>query len=373
MDIITQSLLGAVSAQLGFRQKIGRDATWVAALAAYSPDLDALTPMAAKFLDGQATFFTYLTAHRGLTHSLFAVPFIAIIFALPWWAIRNAISKHKAAKVETADPKEPIKFAWFFACCFVAVLTHGLLDWCTSYSTLLFAPFSSSRLALDAISIVDIIYTPLLIGTLIGCWIAGKVATKNPGRVRLIVALIGLILSTGYIATGRLLHNRAVDIAVAGATGKTILRADAYPMLGSIFLWRGVVETDDAWQVTRIHHFASAGKQRASNTVTKTPDNGWLELARQLPQYQLYHWFADGRIREQFNIDSDMFILRFHDMRYGRKAHALQSLWPLEVRFASDGELLFAKRRFTGPHNGGSFTSRIGATAKSAWMDIWNP
>ncbi len=373
MDIFTQSLLGAASAQLGFRQRIGRDATWVAALAAYSPDLDVFTPMAAKFLDGQANIFTHLAAHRGITHSLLAVPLIAAIFALPWWAIRNAISKRQAAKTETSPPARPIRFGLLFACCFVAVLTHSLLDWCTSYGTQLFAPFSSSRLALDAIAIVDIIYTPLLIATLIGCWVAGKVAPNKPGRARLIVALVGLILSTGYIATGRLLHNRAVDIALAGATGKTIVSADAYPMLGSIFLWRGVVETDDTWLVTRIHHFARAGTKRATNSIAKTPNNLWLDKARQLNQYQLYHWFAAGRLREEFYNHPDMFILRFHDMRYGRNAHSIDSLWPLEVQFAPDGELLSAKRRFADIHNGRSFISRLRAVAQSAWMDIWNP
>ncbi len=373
MDIITQSLLGAATAQLGFRQRIGRDATWVAALAAYSPDLDALTPMAGRFLDGQVNIFTYLLAHRGLTHSLFAVPLIAGIFAVPWWAIRRTISKRKAAKAEAPLDAKPISFGLIFACCFVAVLTHSLLDWCTSYGTMLLAPFSSSRLALDAIAIVDIIYTPLLILTLMGCWVAGKIAPNKPARARLIVAVVGLILSTGYIATGRLLHNRAVDIAIAGAEGKTIVRADAYPMLGTIFLWRGVVETENAWEVTRIHHFAAAGSKRATNSVAKPPNSGWLDRARLLPQYQLYHWFAAGRLREEFHNSPSAFTLRFHDMRYGPNAHSVNSLWPLEVKFAPDGELLSARRRFIGPHNGGSFAERIGSVARLAWMDIWNP
>ena len=42
MDTITQGLLGAVTAQLGFRQRIGRETTWVAAAAGIMPDLDIL-------------------------------------------------------------------------------------------------------------------------------------------------------------------------------------------------------------------------------------------------------------------------------------------------------------------------------------------
>ena len=40
MDTITQGLLGAATAQLGFRRKLGRGATWAAALTAMLPDLD---------------------------------------------------------------------------------------------------------------------------------------------------------------------------------------------------------------------------------------------------------------------------------------------------------------------------------------------
>jgi len=40
MDPLTQGLLGAVTAQLGFRRGIGRDASWVAATTAAAADLE---------------------------------------------------------------------------------------------------------------------------------------------------------------------------------------------------------------------------------------------------------------------------------------------------------------------------------------------
>jgi len=156
MDSLTRGLLGGVVAQTGFRQRIGRDATWVAALAAYSADLDILIPSvmtpAGAYVDG----FADLVVHRGLSHSLLGVPVLAALFAVPWWWIR----RYRALRDEEHADGRAAPFWLLYACCFAAAPTHPLLDWCTSYGTQLFAPFTRTRYAADCVGIIDMIYTP---------------------------------------------------------------------------------------------------------------------------------------------------------------------------------------------------------------------
>ena len=66
MDTITQGLLGAVTAQLGFRQRIGRDATWVAAAAAVVPDLDIFIVPLMSMTGMEVDSLAQLRYHRGL-------------------------------------------------------------------------------------------------------------------------------------------------------------------------------------------------------------------------------------------------------------------------------------------------------------------
>ena len=66
MDPLTQGLLGAATAQFGFRQKIGRDATWMAFLAAMAPDLDILVQQGPHFANLPTNGFDRALAHRAL-------------------------------------------------------------------------------------------------------------------------------------------------------------------------------------------------------------------------------------------------------------------------------------------------------------------
>ena len=66
-----------------------------------------------------------------------------------------------------------MNFKTIYIASFLGYATHGLLDACTSYGTLLFWPFSNERVTWNNISIVDPIFTiPVLI--LIGAAIKTK-------------------------------------------------------------------------------------------------------------------------------------------------------------------------------------------------------
>ncbi len=364
MDPLTQGLLGAVTAQLGFRQRIGKSATCVAGLAAFTPDLDIFVPSLLSRIGVRHHSLTTPMIHRGLSHSLLMVPVIALACAGIWWWTR---SKWKRKQKHDEAHKDAPGFGLLYACCFVAVLSHPILDWCTSYGTQLLAPLTNRRFAADTVPIIDIIYTPILLLTLIACCVLRKVLRSRAVRATLMVGWLGFLLSVGYLVTGKVMHDWAVNRG-RELTGHTrIIRADAYPMLGTIFLWRAVVETDDNWIITRLHRFADTNPPPRINIVKKEKENTWIRKALELPESRSYEWFAMGRLRSEYRNIDGMHVVELHDMRYGWGIDSEKSLWPMRITFDPSGNLIEARRTRHGNRRG------LKSFAGSIWKEIWNP
>jgi len=371
MDPLTQGLLGAATAQLGFRQRLGGATTLIAALTAMLADLDVVVGPVMRLLGAEVDGFTLMRTHRALSHSLLAVPGIALVTALPWWrrrrrkarqaaaaqaphpAIDSATHPEVAAEI-TADigrteatPKPP--FLLFYACTLVAAASHPLLDFCTSYGTQLLAPFTTARLALDAVPIIDIIYTPILIITLLACWLARKFSAAGAPRVTIAIGWLGMLLGVGYIAAGyalgRLAEERAVELAVAdGARRHEIREANAYPYLGTIFLWRTTVRTDDKWYVTRLRPLRAEPPAPDDRQQASIGKHLLIASARELPQVKTYEWFAGAQLRGEYRRVGDRHFVLFHDMRYGRTISSVESMWPTEVQLDWQGTVKGVRR-----------------------------
>ena len=116
--------------------------------------------------------------HRGVSHSVIVLPFAALpVGWLGWWR---------------SDRKAPI-WTWVHLA-FWALITHPLLDTCTSYGTQLLAPLSDQRYSTDAIGIIDLLYTtPLLVACALGS--IGRIPDSLAQRA----ARIALVLSTLYL------------------------------------------------------------------------------------------------------------------------------------------------------------------------------
>ena len=369
MDPITQGLLGAVTAQLGFRQRIGREAAWVAAAAALVPDLDIFTGPLLRLGGAQIGWTESVRYHRALSHSLLMAPLLSLPIALAWWYARRALRRRERPDVQhQTTSRPPPSFLLLWACVFVAVFTHPLLDWSTSYGTQLLAPLTDTRYALDAAPIIDFIYTPMLALTLLACLLVRKIRRTPSPRATLAIGWAGIILTTGYLGAGRILHDRAIRKASALVRNERIVRADAYPALGTIFLWRTVIETQDAWQVTRVHHFSGSPPETwKTSRAAKATGNAWTAKAHTLPEFETYRWFARGRLRTEYEQVDGLHVVRVHDMRYSPRTDGMESLWPLVVEFDSAGRRRFVGRRMR--RSGG----RLRHYAADIWHDIWNP
>jgi len=391
MDSLTHVLLSATTAQLGFRQRIGRDAAWVAAAVGVLPDLDIFVTPFLTLSGVEVDDLSTLAVHRGLSHSLLFAPLLAAPAALMWWWFRRKIDGRKA---DAAPGQRPASFLLLYCCVLAALATHPLLDWCTSYGTELLAPLTRTRYAIDCVPIVDIIYPSLLVLTLLACYLTRKLARPTPlpaclpeagrpasrgnaVRATLVVAWVGFGLSVSYLATGRLMHDRAASLARAavGADAGNVIRADAYPSMGTILLWRAVVETDSQWLVARVHVFGDnrpgstglAGIGRMRLETAAKQDSPWIDKASELHQVKTYRWFAGGRVRAECEQENGKWVVTFHDMRYGWPQDSIRSMWPLEVVFSADGKLLEVTRRRA------ERRGRLGELIPAMWHDIWNP
>lgn len=131
MDNITHSLTGLALSRAGLDRFCPR-AVWLLLLSANAPDADI----------GVASqgAFRYLEAHRGYTHSLVAVPLLAVLTV----GVVAAISREKL----------PWFRAWLLSV--AGLVSHLLLDWTNSYGIRLCLPFSSRWFHLDLNSLFDI-------------------------------------------------------------------------------------------------------------------------------------------------------------------------------------------------------------------------
>jgi len=154
-------------------------------------------------------------------------------------------------------------------------------------------------------------------------------------------------------------------LGLAPAGGAPILRADAYPALGSIFVWRTVVETDGRWITARIRPLARGAPPRQESAPRQT--SVWIERARELPDVRGYAWFAMGVVRATEADRDGQHVVEFHDMRYGPRPESIDSMWPLQVTFDKQGRPLSAE---THPPTAASNRWRI---LKETWSDLWEP
>ena len=152
----------------------------------------------------------------------------------------------------------------------------------------------------------------------------------------------------------------------ADAAPTNILSADAYPAVGSIFLWRAVVHLDGLWLVARVRPWHDVGTIRAAWKRAPDANDKWIRRAAENHFVQVYADATAGRVRAVSQRDPNGGrIVLFHDMRYGLTLDDPNSRWPLQVRFDS-------KDRPSVPQNLEAPGSILRAV-QEAWREQWRP
>ena len=175
MDPLTQAVLGSAGSQSIFNKNSLIRVGTIGALAGMAPDLDVL-------IQSSTDPLLSLEYHRQFTHSLIFIPFGAALCALVFWPfVRRHLNFQQV---------------WFIA--LLGYATHGLLDACTTYGTLLLWPFSDVRIAWNNVSVIDPLFTlPLLVAVVV----AGVKQSALAARIGMAWALIYLML--GFVQQGR--------------------------------------------------------------------------------------------------------------------------------------------------------------------------
>lgn len=261
MDQLTHTATGLFLSRVGLKRWTPL-ATPILLLAANAPDADIVTAAGGSL--------NYLHFHRHLTHSLIAMPVMAL---LPVLLVRLAARK-------------PVNWLGAWAAAMIGVASHLLLDLTNVYGVRLLLPFSPRWLRLDLTNVFDIwIWSALflsvaapflarLVGSEIG---AGRSKPAHHGRAAAWFALFFLL---AYNCGRAALHARATAIAESRIyQEEPALRVVAVPNAGNPWRWRAVIETRDFYAVQEIHLGEEFDPTRAAIFHKPDPDPA-LDAAR---------------------------------------------------------------------------------------------
>jgi inner membrane protein len=320
MDPPTHGLLGATIAQAGFGRPLGWRGVLAGAGIAMAPDLDVI--MTASGPMGEWLY------HRGWTHALWLAPLLCP--AIGWVAARSP------------EASAPRVRAWTLLF-LLTMLSHPLLDWCTTYGTQLLAPFSDRRFALDAIAIVDPVYTVLLLAAL-----AVGARRRFAGRAAVLTAAMALVSTTAYLGYGFLLNRQAEVRARAQLTAEGWHPTDvrSYPTLLQLYLRRIVARRDDKVRVGwlslwRPHRVAWESFAEASGPL--------VEAARRTEEGRVFEWFAMGQTTAAIHALDRGSVVEINDLRFGLPGRPDEGLWGIRVRFDEAGRVAGRPERIARP------------------------
>ncbi len=269
-------------------------------LAANAPDVDIVS-----WFGGSLTYLEY---HRWFTHSIAAIPLMAVL----------------AAAITRLFVRGPFPWLWASGAACVGVASHLLLDWTNVYGIRLLLPFSPEWLRLDITPIVDIwiwilfavaIAAPAL-ARLVSSEIGGKPGT---GRGWAVFALLALFVYEGgrYMAHGRavaMLDGEMYD-------GSSPVRTAAFATFVNPMMWRGVVETSNSWRVYDVnlaHTFNPAEGEilYKAETSVATVAASRSPVVQQFMSFSSFQLWRTTPVAEpEGGTEVDIYDLRFGDPR----------------------------------------------------------
>lgn len=298
MDPLSQGALGAACGQCTSRPARLVPATIVGCMAGMAADTDIL-------IRSSADPILFLEFHRHFTHSLIFIPVGALLCAL---AAHYFVRQY-------------LGFRYTCLAALAGYASHGLLDACTAYGTLLLWPFSDARIAWNNVSVIDPLFT-IPVAALVLLAARHKRITYTGFAMAWAVFYLGI----GYV---QMLRAVEAGATLAASRGHEPLRARAMPSIGNLWLWRHVYEHDgriyaDAIRVA-IEPTVFEGSSLPALKVPK--DFAWLDSdSTQAADLRRFGHFADGYLGiTEFDPN------RIVDLRYSALPNEVTGVWGIAL------------------------------------------
>ena len=297
MDPISQGTVGAAFAQSTANKtniiKIGI----IGFLAGLAPDLDV-------FIRSSTDPILSLEYHRQFTHSLFFIPFGALIVTLVIFPL----------------VKKSLSLKTVYVASFFGYTTHGFLDACTSYGTLLFWPFSNERVTWNNISVVDPIFTiPVLV------LVAAAIITRKP-----LFSFFAIGWMTFYLLLGFVQYERAFLVAndIAHSRGHNPERLTLKPSFGNLILWKSIYQYEENFYVDAIRTALSStwclGESIRMFDYQYHLPNLDIE-SQQRKDIERFRWFS----QDYLGFDYEKSLVT--DVRYSMVPNQIAPMWGLVI------------------------------------------
>lgn len=304
MDLLTQGLLGAALSQSIAKKEEVRLATGAGFFAGLIADADILISSASDPL-------LNIELHRHFTHSIFFIPLGALIAALILWPVLSRLPNIKVPS-----------FKRLYVFCFLGYSLSGFIDACTSYGTHLFWPLNDDRISFHLISIIDPIFTGILIFAVIKAW-----RNYHPR-----IAHIGLMICGAYLLLGVFQLNRATDLAIdlADSRQHNIKKLVVKPSFANILLWRSTYISNNTIYADAVRAGITENKIYPGSSVALfVPKRDAIGIPKDSILYAdilRFKKFSDGFIAMEPDKEDLL-----GDMRYSMLPNKIGTLWGITL------------------------------------------
>lgn len=369
VDTITHGITGALVARAFFSEREGRWATLAVTLGAVFPDSDTFANLFSS------NNLARLELHRGITHSLVALPLFALLLG--------------ALTCVWTRQRKWVLVSSFFG---LGIALHIFLDLLTSFGTMIWAPLSKARVSWDLTFIIDLAFTSIVLLPQLTAWVysdrqrawqkgvgvwlcltaAGLAASEVAMSLRMPLSiqtvaiaslLIGILLwlpwaagcgfrwpaslycqigvaaLTLYLGACAVAHQRALARVerFAKQSGLAVEHMAALPSPPSPWRWSGLIQTPDG--VYRIALDLSEPRPLASHFFAHAQKNRYLETAENLAAVKTYRWFARFPW-VTYRQDNGLHLVEYTDLQFYRASSGNNPPFTFRVFFDAQGRLV---------------------------------
>jgi inner membrane protein len=274
MDNLTHTAAGLFLSRAGLNRWTPQ-ASAILMLAANAPDIDVVSAAGGTV--------SYLHFHRHLTHSLIAMPVMAILCVV----LVRVVSR------------KPVHWRGAFAAAMIGVASHLALDYTNGYGIRLLLPFSQRFYRLEWTNVIDLWIWAVFLLALAAPFLARLVGSEITSSSRRALypsrgwPVFALVFLTFYNGARGVLHARALGELQSRIYQDAVpLRTAAVPDAADPLRWRGIVDTQDFYALVDVNLAGTFDPSRA-RIVHKAEVSPAMELAKRTETFQVFLRFSE--------------------------------------------------------------------------------